>query len=104
MRNFLKVSVFLLICAVVFLGVNNSNIYGVGYTNTIQAGTLIRNVAKVTGGNFSVGTNVVTNIVGRIAGGAWQSSVDATTANIGYVYTNHTFLTNLGNDVFTFDI
>lgn len=75
------------------------------YTNATGAGTRITNIATVTGANLSAAvSSTISTQVQPIAGGSWGGSVDITGANSGSLYTNHTFLTNLGNQAFTFNI
>jgi len=76
-----------------------SLVYGVG----TPYGTRITNTATVTGANFTkeqagIGTNVQ-----RIVGGHWRGEDDQS-VSAGQVVTNTTYLTNLGNAIFTFQI
>jgi len=76
-----------------------SLVYGVG----TPYGTRITNTAIVTGANFTkeqagIGTNVQ-----RIVGGHWVGEDDQS-VSAGQVVTNTTYLTNLGNAIFTFQI
>jgi len=76
-----------------------SLVYGVG----TPYGTRITNTAIVTGANFTktqagIGTNVQ-----RIVGGHWVGEADQS-VSAGQVITNTTYLTNLGNAIFTFQI
>jgi len=76
-----------------------SVLYGVGTSYN----TKISNYAEVSGANFTT-TGDYTNVyVQRIAGGHWTGKDDKTTGvNAGDYVTNITYLTNLGNDIFTF--
>lgn len=80
--------------------VSLSSVYGTGTTYN----TTISNYVEVSGANFSALNDNVTTNVQRIAGGHWAGEADIPGVSAGETVTNTTYLTNLGNDAFTFAI
>ncbi len=88
---------FLVGVGVLFLASVNGFAIGTTYQ------THITNKAVVTGGNFNATSNTVVTQVMRIAGGHWTGENDAISGvSAGALVTNTTYLTNFGNDSFTF--
>ncbi len=87
---------FLLGVGVLFLASVNGFAIGTTYQ------THITNKAIVTGGNFSAMSNTVVTQVMRIAGGHWTGETNVWGVSAGALVTNRTYLTNFGNDTFTF--
>ena len=99
MKNLFKLIALSLTISVILLGANNLS--AVGTTNA----SAISNEAFVDVINFLKGSNNVVTNVQPIIGASWVSiNTDISGANAGGYYTNTSYLTNLGNDAFQFQI
>lgn len=95
-----KIIICTFMTILLILSFHIAGVYALG----TPAGTTITNEARVFGDNVTSVTDTTTTNVLPIVGGHWLGSDDVIGAIAGSDVTNTTYLTNLGNEDFTFTI